>query len=192
MKKTYETWCPLFPGFYGTEFEYEREDDDIESYNEENKTKLGYDDFDWDYADYHKRVTKAFVNKLESECYHAFDFKVKLEFQELHSPREYNFYNDSIWVKATVSIDRMLKFIGEHRTDAIGYFSKYTPCSGFIPFHSNDVDVWLQREYILEDTAHRVGALLECCCEIEGIKEDSEWTSSESYIDFSPKEKEEA
>ncbi len=42
--KKYETFCPLFPGFYGTVFEYDNEDSDIECYNEENKTYLGYDD----------------------------------------------------------------------------------------------------------------------------------------------------
>lgn len=58
MKKTYETYCPLFPGFYGTEFEYDNEDSDIEYYNEENKTDLKWDDFSWNYADYHSRVSK--------------------------------------------------------------------------------------------------------------------------------------
>ena len=89
MKQKFKTWCPLFPGFYNTVFEYSREEDDIDYYNEENKTDLKYDDFEWDYRDYEKRVSSAFVDKLESELKHHID--INIEFEKLVSPREYNF-----------------------------------------------------------------------------------------------------
>lgn len=191
-KNFYETFCPLFPGFYGTQFEYDNEEMDIENYNEENKTDLNWDDFNWDYADYHKRVSKEFVNKVERELKYYLP-TIKLEFQELSSPKEYNFYNDSIWVKCRVSLNKLLKLIEDKKVQAESYFAhKYTSCSGFISFHSNDVEDWLNKEYILKEPEHRIGALLDCLCEIKGIEADWDWISSENWIDFTPKTEVEA
>lgn len=186
--KYYETWCPLFPGFYESEFEYNGEEQDIESYNEENKTDLKWDDFNFNYKDYHQRVSRAFANKMESELNSI--IPVKMEFQELYSPKEYNFYTDSIWCKVRVSIAGLIKLINNNRTEAAAIFkSKYTSCSGFISFHSSQIKDWIDRKYILQDPRHRVGALLECLAEIEGIAPDSDWTSNENWIDFSVNEK---
>lgn len=186
MKKTFETYCPLFPGFYGTVFEYDNEEQDIESYNEEYKTDYSYDDFIWDYKDYHERVAKAFVNRLETEICPL--LPIKIEFQELRSPREYNFANDSINVAVTLDLKALMGLIKERKEQAEQYFKdKYTPCSGFISFHSNDVNDWLKQSYILENPDHRVGALLDCLCSIEIDQDDIYyWCDSEYWIDFSP------
>jgi len=187
-QQTFETFCPLFPGFYGTVFEYDGEENDIEYYNEENKTDLNFDDFNFDYADYHKRVSKAFVNKLESELKYWLP-DINIEFQELYSPKEYNFTNDSINVSVQVDLNELLGLIQARKEDAAKYFKeKYTSRSGFISFHSANIDNWLNLDYIMEDSKHRVGALLDCLCSIE-ISEDDiiYWADSESWIDFCPK-----
>jgi len=187
--QTFETFCPLFPGFYGTVFEYDNEESDIESYNEENKTDLSFDDFNFDYADYRKRVAKAFVNKLESELKYWLP-DINIEFQELYSPMEYNFTNDSINVSIQVDLNELLGLIEARKEDAAKYFKdKYTSRSGFISFHSADIDNWLDPDYILQDSKHRIGALLDCLCSIE-ISEDDiiYWADSESWIDFCQKE----
>lgn len=185
--KKYETFCPLFPGFYGTLFEYENEDSDIEEYNRENGTNLGYGDFEWDYVEYHKRVSDAFVTRMENELNDI--FPVKMEFQELHSPKEYNFYNDSIWVTVELNLKVLLTHIKANKKEAGEYFkNKYTSCSGFISFHSPDIETWLNPAYILEDSKHRIGALLDCLCSIM-INEDDiyYWIDSENWVDFWPK-----
>ena len=185
----YNTFCPVFPGFYGTLFEYEREVEDIEQYNEENKTDFDYEDFEWDYRDYSNRVSKAFVNKLEAEISDV--LPVKLEFQEVISPREYNFYNDSINIVAELNLNELLKFIRNNKKQAAQYFKdKYTSCSGFISSHSNNVDTWLNKVYIFEYPEHRIGALLDCLCYIVGITDEDiyDYCSSEFYVDFSHKE----
>ena len=183
----FETFCPLFPGFYGTLFEYDNEEQDIESYNEENETNLDWDGFNWDYADYRNRIAKAFVNRLETELNHI--FPIKIEFQELYSPKEYNFTNDAINVKVELNLNQLINLIKDRKEYAIMYFAdKYTSRSGFISFHSPDIDNWLNPSYILQDSKHRIGALLDCLCSIE-INEDDiyYWTDSENWIDFSPK-----
>lgn len=188
MKQKFQTFAPLFPGFYGSHFEYDNEEQDIESYNEEHKTNLNWDDFNWDYAEYNNRVAKAFVNRLERELKQFIDLTI--EFEELYSPKEYNFSNDSINVAIELDLWELLKLIEAKKGDAEIYFKdRYTSCSGFISFHSNQIDKWLDPEYILEDTKHRVGALLGCLCHLEIEQDDIiYWTDSEMYIDFSPKE----
>jgi hypothetical protein len=188
-KETFQTWCPLFPGFYWSVFEYDKEERDIESYNEEYKTDYDYDDFDWDYADYHKRVSIAFVNKLESELkYYLPD--IEIGFEELRSPREYNFANDSINVIVRLDLKDLLKLISDRKEAATKHFKDtYTSYDVFISFHSNDVNDWLDKAYIMEKPEHRIGALLECLCRIEFSQDDfMYWTDGESWIDFGLKE----
>lgn len=178
----YNTFCPLFPGFYNTVFECDSEEREIDGYNEYNGTNYGYDEFSFDYTDYNNRIAKAFVNRLEREL-KAF-LPIKLEFQEVVSPKEYNFKNDSINISATLSLNKLLKLIRDRRKDAAVYFKDtYTSCSGFISYHSNDIEDWLNKEYILENPEHRIGALLNCLCFIE-IDQDNiiYWCDDEMHI----------
>jgi hypothetical protein len=184
----YETFAPMFPGFYNTVFQYERESEDIEYYNEENGVELEYDDFEWDYADYETRIGKAFVSRLESEL-KAF-LPIKIEYQSISSPREYNFKNDSINIAVSLDLRKLLKLIRERRNEAAAYFrNTYTSGSGFISFHSNDINDWLNKDYILDNPAHRIGALLDCLCSIELNEDDIVyWCDNEMYINYSVKE----
>lgn len=188
----YETFAPLFPGFYGTGFEYDRESEDIEYYNEENKTDLSYDDFEWDYSEYHNRVAKSFINRLESELRQF--LPIKIGFQRISSPKEYNFANDSIYIAVSLSLPRLIGLIKDKKEEAAQYFKdKYTSCSGFISFHSPNIENWLNKKYILEKPEHRIGALLDCLCSIEIDRDDIiYWCDSEFYIDFAPKEEQPA
>src|SRR5688572_11202133 len=121
----YETFAPLFPGFYGTVFEYDREDDNINSYNEEYKTDLNFDDFDWDYKEYENRVSKAFVNRLETELKQF--LPIKIEFQEVQSPKEYNFTNDAINIALKLDLNKLIALIKARKEQAAQYFKdKYT------------------------------------------------------------------
>jgi len=185
----YETYCPLFPGFYNSVLQYSNEENDIEYYNDENGTNYDYDDFEWDYKEYEKRVSKSFVNRLEFEL-NTF-INVKINFQEIISPKEYNFTTDSVNVEIKVNLKELIGLISDRKELATKYFKdKYTSCSGFISFHSNDIDDWLNIAYIKENEGHRVGSLLECLATLE-IDEDSVtyWADDETgYINYNIKE----
>jgi hypothetical protein len=187
----YETYCPLFPGFYGTVFEPDCEDNEISGYNEENGTDYGYDDFNWDYTEYENRIAKSFVNRVERELKQF--LPIKIEFQNIHSPKEYNFTNDSINVIISLSLDKLIKLIRDRSAAASEYFkSTYTSCSGFISFHSSNINDWLNKKYILDDPAHRIGSLLNCLCFCEINRDDAAyWCDDETgYISYSLKEQE--
>jgi len=183
----FNTWCPLFPGFYNTVFEYTNESEDIDHYNEEHGTNLEYSDFRWDIKEYEERVGKAFVTRIESELKKY--IPITIEFQGISSPKEYNFTNDSINISVDIDIDKLIELIKERESDARQYFkSAYTSRSGFVSFHSNDFTDWVNKEYILEIPEHRIGALLDCLCNNE-IDTDNTiyWADSETeYMNYSP------
>lgn len=182
---TFNTFAPMFPGFYNTALEYDNEEQGTKSYNEENKTEYEYDDFAWDYKGYHIRVAKAFVNRLESELKQFLE--IQLEFQELISPKEYNFTTDSINIAAELDLNELLKLIVNRFEQAKDYFAAhYTSCSGFVSSHSNNIADWLNKDYILAKPEHRIGALLNCLCDIE-LDQDSitYWCDSENHISYS-------
>lgn len=190
MIQQFKTWAPIFPGFYSTVFEYSGEEDDIRAYNEENKTTLKWDDFNFDYRDYEQRVSKKFVTRLEREL--SDYLEIKLSFENLYSPREYNFSNDSINITAEFDLDILISLISKEPEPASQYFkNKYTSYSGFIPFHSNRLEQWLDKSYILADAQHRTGALLECLCYLKLDVSSDEifyWVDGEYWIDFGVKE----
>lgn len=190
MKHTFNTWAPLFPGFYNTVFEAD-ETGEIESHNSEHGTKLEYDDFVWDYTDYNERVASAFVSGLETELKQFLD--VSIEYEGIQSPREYNFANDNIDIAVTLDLAELVSLIKDREELAREYFkASYTSCPGFISFHSNDLADWINEDYIMERPEHRIGALLDCLCNCEIDPNDIiYWVDSEMYINCTVKETEE-
>ncbi len=184
-----KTWLPLFPGFYSTILEPD-EESEIYRYNQENGTDLDYDAFNWDYDEYRERAGKAFCNRVENELNEF--LPVKIKYQSVYSPREYNFENDSIYIEVTFSLGKLLKLIKDRKEEAAQYFKDtFTSRSGFISFHSADIYDWLNPEYIREKPSFRVGALLECLlwCEID-TEDIIYWVDSELYLNYELKEPE--
>ena len=72
MKRIIESYLPIFQGFYGTLFECDAEEVMIE----EDKN---YDDYNWDYTDYHNRVAKACVSPIQDQL-NDLDLGITVEF----------------------------------------------------------------------------------------------------------------
>jgi hypothetical protein len=165
-----ETYLPIFPGFYNTLFESD-EDNEIFSINQDRISKylpeIGYDDCEWDYEDYRQNVSKECTSYIETELQDIFkDKNIKVKFQELRSPKEYNFENDSINVEISMS-KKTLGLVKKYLTDEMEAFSeyikdRYTSYDGFLSSYSNDAETWLS-EYFDEifENVHYFGAILE-------------------------------
>ncbi len=161
--KTIKTWLPVFPGFYGTDFEA---DEDLEIFNIAEQRKLNdlpglpYDAIKWDYDDYENEVAEAACQVIENDLE---EFLAEINFQKVSSPKEYNFGNDSIHITVDLNeqnelyimqyLERHLKEFGEYLKD------KYTSRSGFISSHPNAIGDWVGIE-CLEDN-HKLGAILQ-------------------------------
>ena len=179
----FNTWCPIFPGFYGTNFDTDNiEESEIYDINEARKDngftdEIDWDDCEFDYTAYYNRVSNEFCSIIENELKEK-GYVTRLEMETLVSPREYNFENDSINVEVELSdenIKNIQNTINENLEAFKEYIKKrYTSRDGFISFFSNDPQDWL--EMIMDfkkvdEGTHYLGSILEFICKIEEITE---------------------
>ena len=172
-KFTIETWLPLFPGFYNTYFSYWDEDNlfyDI--FDNPDIIDLKYKDwlYDniWDYLDYKEIEKKVALFCIEAINFQLMKttFKFKFEYQNIYSPREYNFSNGSINVTLEISeknIHKIIKTLEKNLKKFSSFLNeRYSSYDGFISFHSTDYKEWIEdlKEYQNMDT-HKIGSILE-------------------------------
>lgn len=169
--ETYNTFLPVFSGFYGNyrySFDESRIIDFIHERRADNKLNPLKNGFDLDiddtkfYSDISKKLCSNFEKQFNKECEES---KIKITFQKVNSPREYNFRNDVIDCNIECDIDALLKICNENLESFTDYIERiYTSRSGFISFHSADVFDWLDVDYINENSEHRIGAILDFLC----------------------------
>lgn len=167
-----ESYLPIFNGFYNTLFEANEE-----MYIED---PYDYDDYDFNYKKYNLDVAKACVEAIETEL-NNLDLDITVKFQALDSPREYNFRNDRIDVVYTLganSLNEIHSYLLENK-DAFSEYVKdnYTSRSGFISFHSNQSDEWLDNIKSGTDLDHKLGAVLDF------ILQNENYTDEKLYYD---------
>jgi len=163
-----KTWLPVFPGFYGTIFNYEGDDIDQTLFNDpsavdDDLLKYICNDLLWDNwlnQDYEKEVSKHCTEFIEGYCKENFPGIIKsIEFENLYSPKEYNFANNSINVIMQVDFDALLKAFISHEKSADFLKDTYTSCSGFISHYPNNLKDWIADAF--EDQKHTTAAMLQ-------------------------------
>ena len=161
-----QTFLPVFNGFYNTLFEDlidNAVDNQIEYYNEQKGTELNYDDFNFDFITLQNEICKDAVSKIEEKL-NEIGINCKIIYENLISPREYNFSNDSINIKINFKKFSQVIEILEQNYDSFAQYIKdhYTSCSGFISSYSSYASDWMEdlREDA-ENEAHKVGAVLD-------------------------------
>ena len=183
--KIIESFLPIFQGFYGTIFEAD-EDNMIE----DGKT---WDDYNWDYKDYMTRVAKACCCTIEDQLK---DFGITVTFQNVYSPREYNFSNDSINVAYHLeddSFNKVLAYLLENKEAFTQHVKdNFTSYDGFMSFYSNDINTWFN-EYLKEDNEKLTtlsGNVLEFILQNEDFNADELQSDvcSEMYVNGELKE----
>jgi hypothetical protein len=185
-----ENWLPVFPGFYNTIFESD-EESEIYEINVIRSGKgwdeISYEDCEWDYEEYNERVAESCGSFINDKLV-ALGFVSKVEFEELVSPGQYNFSNDSIDVvyhMTDENISKLHKYLVENSGEFEGYLcERYTGRDGFIPYYSNDISDWLTptfKEDILE-CKHKLGSILQFVCDMEEIGQDEMWEEADTYI----------
>jgi len=172
-----ETWLPIFPGFYNTIFGPDEGDVicDINSQRQsQGKPEIDYDDCEWDYAEYENEVSKSCTEFIEKELKER-GIVTKIEWQRIESPKFYNFTNDSIDVAISLSPENTKKiweYLHKNKEEFQQYLEeKFTSCSGFISFHSNDVDDWFAEDYSILNHSLRTGSVLDFICKNEELTE---------------------
>jgi hypothetical protein len=164
-----ESFLPVFNGFYGTIFEPCEDLIIEEPYN--------YDDYEFEYMDYRLKVSKLCTFAIEIKL-KEIGIDIAIKFQDVFSPREYNFTNDSINVqyKLTAKTNKqILDYLANNQTKFAEYINDhFTSRSGFISFYSNDANVWLN-EYLPENHNLNVvfGTVLDFVLTNEGFDDEA-------------------
>jgi len=167
--QTIGTYLPIFPGFYGTVFEYQSDDIEYSLFNNPDSIhetlKSFICDNVWDcinYSDYQTDTCKAAVSYIDDiikENTYLCDIVKTVEFDNVYSPKEYNFYNDSVNINLEVDFNKLLKAFMRHPLAGTFLKERYTSCSGFISHYPNNLKQWARDAY--EDQDHTIGTMIE-------------------------------
>jgi hypothetical protein len=157
-----------FHGFYNSvwdlsEIDLEGEDDEGNTYEIE---------FDWTKSTV--KIAENYIHQLNLRTIEHTPIRLTLEYVDLKSPKEYNFYTDTL--KATINQD----FV-DHILNTLTLKSEFyeqvkvkvkelgTRTSGYIPYYSWSLTEWLSETL----DAVQLGVLFECY--IQFITEDPNW-----------------
>jgi len=166
-----KTFLPLFNGFYGSIWEdYLTSDGEAEHY----KLDENFDFFAYiDYNKYFNELSNQFCNIVESELK---EFINSIKFEELISPKFYNFSNDSINCVIDPNTEKIKEYIFNNKEQFCKFLKEqYTSCDGFNSSHSNNFEDWAELTNNFEDlnsNGHHLGAILNFIAENEGITEE--------------------
>lgn len=141
-----------FVGFYDSIWE-----PDTEIYYECERTGQEEDvDFTFDYKQYQNDICKAYTEVWELWMQEFISEDIELEFVEVHSPRYYNYENDSCHVKIRLTQaaeDAIIAKIGKHRAQIAKWIKEnHTSYDGFSSNLSNDIDQWPSRLFDDDET----------------------------------------
>ncbi len=113
-------------------------------------------------------MAQAFTRSIEEDL-QKLGMVDAIKFQELRSPREYNFANDSVNVEMQITranTKKILSYLEEHRTEFSEYLKeKYTSRSGFFSSYSPDIETWLDGSTTAH--GHKLGSVLQFILENE-------------------------
>lgn len=164
--KHIKSFLPVFSGFYESIFAPDEELVIEEPFN--------YDDYEFDYNGYYLSVAKGCVDAIEDKLVDLFNLSakdIKIIFEEIHSPKFYNFETDAIYVKYKLTSEA-IKAINAYlleNEDAFATYIKerYTSRSGFNSWHSNNHKDWFKEISTKANLSHKFGAILDFILYIE-------------------------
>lgn len=162
-----DTWLPVFSGFYGTIWETdgaeEQELYEINSQRKKNgKESIEWDAVKWSYEEYRETVVKGITRRIEKDL-KKMGLVSGITFQELRSPREYNFANDSINIEIQITktnTKKIYAYLNSHIAEFSAYLKdKYTSYDGFFSSYSNNLSAWLGGDTL--GHGHKLGSVLQ-------------------------------
>lgn len=190
------TWLPVFPGFYYTIFDNDKNSDYEEEYIRENiePVELAECMIEHIYeSETAVKFYKEYQDSVARQCVviiwdnlKRLGYVESIEFEEISSPREYNFINDSINVKIIFSAENIKKIktvLQEHADEWKEYLIRnYKSYDGFISYHSYypEDEEW-NVDTALHDT-HNIGSILQFICEQNDITDATLYTFVEDNV----------
>jgi hypothetical protein len=119
----------------------------------------------FDVTTYHtayQKIAESYVEAFESVVSDRIGFPLGLKFESMTSPKFYNFETDRVFAHVPLKTVRKLFALSKeknHATLAKVIAERFTSCSGFSSFYSNDLADWLEKP--LRDWDHNeIGTLV--------------------------------
>lgn len=128
-----------------------------------------------------RRRYQVDTRKFYSERYRQ--PSIRLTFEEMTSPREYNFETDRLFARLpAVVIRRLFKLSRDdnHETLAAVIAERFTHRSGFVSFYSNDLAEWLDKPLMTWDH-NEIGTLLIAVLRLRGFDPSNSDDSERLY-----------
>lgn len=178
---------PMFPGFYSSmldsEIDYteEREAENFAEKDEEENENFPLESSDYselifdamDYGAVHQTLARdwcaSFAHRFKRETGIEFAY----EFEEMTSPREYNFTTDKVFVKVAPRTLRAILRATPEEALREAIEERHSSRSGFISFYSNDYDEWREQGLTNWDY-HQWGTVISAYCTAHGFDADDE------------------
>jgi len=137
--KGINTYLPNFRGFYGSIYEQEDFSGEAEHYGLPDKFPFS-DYINW--SDYYQAVAMRIKDFIEQNL-KQYGFIEKITFQQMVSPKEYNFTNDSVNCEIVPVPNAIKTFIYENLEAFKQYLTdRLKSRDGFISFHSHYFEDW--------------------------------------------------
>lgn len=162
--------CIPFTGFYGTLWE-----DDIDQavnsyFDYEGDGEEGhFNDENFDACDFHaiqveycKQYVQAFANHIE----HLTGIACEFEFEQMDSPKYYNFETDRIFAKLSIAtLGKLLAYSKSNNCLCDAIKERFTHRDGFISSYSNDCEKWAEKPLASWDH-NELGTILEAIVDV--------------------------
>jgi hypothetical protein len=136
-----------------------------------------------DYGAMQNAIARKYVSAFNNEASEALGFPLRLSFETMTSPREYNFATDRIFCDMPASVARKLFVMSKRENHAAltrVIKSRFTSCDGFISHYSNRLADWTDKP--LADWDHNeLGTLLIACLSLCADWKDNDWELSVYY-----------
>ena len=155
-----------FSGFYCSKWSNEL--DDVENQFIEKEADDTLDEFEVSvlvdkcrqYETQIEYVAEEYVGYFNEKFKEEFAIDLKLRFESLKSPREYNFSTDIIYAYIDEEVVRRLLDDLEESKLADMIRERFTSCDGFISFYPNRIEEWKEKP-LEEWDYNEVGTVLE-------------------------------
>lgn len=173
------TYLPLFSGFYNTIWDDYTDrliENELCHFKSEYDLGLEYDDLEINWEEYHLELSKMITSEIE-DVLKEYNLVKSVSFDNLHSPKFYNYRNDSINVDIEID-QKCITIIKNVVHSNFSYFEELvhestTSTIGFIPYYKKS-DFIINEKYINPQAfehEHHLGFILDACLLILEIEE---------------------
>lgn len=171
---TVQTYLPLFTGLYDSVYCPSNfyDEEIVEEINikraKQNLPPIRSWDIVYNWKQFHEEIAIKITENVAQLLTQFFGFEVQIEYEELKSPKEYNFENDSINCTIIFNPFSLWRLISKYKKEIDeALANEYTSVDGFSSWYGNSFILW-REDYNKNslNLAHAVGSIMDILAHI--------------------------